>query len=361
MNEVRIGAIGYGYWGPNVVRNLAELPDTRVVTICDASPQRLEAALRRYPSARGTREVQEVLDDPTIDAVYVATPVSTHYALTKAALLCGKHVLVEKPLAMTSAQGLELCELAEARGLVLMVGHTFVYSPPVRKVRELLQAGTIGELYYVETTRVNLGLFQKDVSVIWDLAPHDLSILNFWLGSNPTNVSARGRSFVNDSTEDVAFLTLEYPNHVMAQLHVSWLAPSKLRRTTLVGSQRMIVYDDLEPTEKVRIFDRGVDRVRVPETFGEFQLTYRSGDIISPALENTEPLQVECQHFVECILAGQRPQTDGEAGLAIVLALEAAERSLKRGGALEEVVVPPLNGRVRYTRAEGSAEPSKSA
>lgn len=337
MAEVGIGTIGYGYWGPNAVRNLSEIPGFQLVAICDFDANRLASAARRYPSVAVTTDVEAVLQDVHIDAVYIATPVSTHYRLARAALLNGKHVLVEKPLAMKSAEATELCELAEARQLRLMVGHTFVYSAPVRKVRQLLQAGAIGELYYVETTRVNLGLFQKDVSVVWDLAPHDLSILNYWLGSGPLNVSARGRSFVNGNTEDVAFLTLEYPNRVLAQLHVSWLAPSKLRRTALVGSQRMIVYDDLEPTEKVKIFDRGVDRVRVPESFGEFQLTYRSGDILSPALDNTEPLRVQCQHFLECITRATRPVTDGAAGLDVVRALEAAERSARRGGAVEMV------------------------
>jgi predicted dehydrogenase len=333
--EVRVGAVGCGYWGPNVIRNLDALPGFDLRWVADADPDRLRPVAARYPTATATTRVDELLEDPGLDAIYLATPVSSHYALTKRALSRGKHVLIEKPLATTVDQAEELADLATARRLTLMVGHTFVFSPPVRKVKELLDDGLIGPIYYVETTRVNLGLFQKDVSVLWDLGPHDVSILIYWLGEVPLQVSARGRSYLGETLEDVAFLTLEFPSGILAQLQISWLAPSKLRRTSIVGRQRMIVYDDLEPVEKVKIFDRGVDRQ--PASFGEFQLTYRSGDILSPRLDTTEPLYIECAHFLECIQTGRTPDTSPRSGIDVVRVLQAAERSMRRGGAPQPV------------------------
>jgi predicted dehydrogenase len=332
---VRVGAVGCGYWGPNVIRNLDAVPGFELCCVCDADPERLRPIAARYPAARSATRVEEILDDPAIEAVYLATPVSTHYALVKRALEQGKHVLVEKPLATRVDEAEELAEMAYARDLTLMVGHTFVFSPPVRKVKQLIDAGLIGPIYYVETTRVNLGLFQKDVSVLWDLGPHDLSILMYWLGEVPLQVSARGRSYLGEALEDVAFLTLEFPSGILAQLQISWLAPSKLRRTSIVGRQRMIVYDDLEPVEKVKVFDRGVDRQ--PASFGEFQLTYRSGDILSPRLDTTEPLYIECAHFLECIETGLVPDTSPRSGVDVVRVIQAAERSLRLGGAPQAV------------------------
>jgi predicted dehydrogenase len=289
----------------------------------------------KYPSARSTTRVEAVFEDPAIQAVYLATPVSSHYTLVKRALEASKHVLVEKPMATTVDQAEELAALATARGLTLMVGHTFVFSPPVRKVKDLIDAGLVGPIYYVETTRVNLGLFQKDASVLWDLGPHDLSILMYWLGEVPLQVSARGRSYLGEALEDVAFLTLEFPSGILAQVQLSWLAPSKLRRTSIVGRQRMIVYDDLEPVEKVKVFDRGVERQ--PASFGEFQLTYRSGDILSPRIDTTEPLHIECAHFLDCIQTGREPDTSPRSGVDVVRVIQAAERSLRRGGAPQSV------------------------
>lgn len=338
MNGIGVAAIGCGYWGPNVIRNLAEMPGFVLRQVCDSNPDRLAAVARRYPTARPVIEFEEALRDQLVDAVYVATPVSTHYALVKRALLAHKHVLVEKPLATTVEQAEELAELARTRQLTLMVGHTFVFSPPVRTVKQLIDAGSIGPIYYIETTRVNLGLFQKDVSVVWDLAPHDLSILLYWLGEVPTNVSARGRSFHGDGgdpREDVAFLTVDFPSGVLAQIQVSWLAPSKLRRTSIVGRQRMVVYDDLEPVEKVKVYDRGVERQ--PDSFGEFQLTYRSGAILSPALETTEPLKNEVAHFLECITTGREPDTGPRGATDIIRVIQAAERSLRLGGGPQPV------------------------
>jgi predicted dehydrogenase len=335
LTPVRVAAVGCGYWGPNVIRNLEAVPGFDLCCVCDANAERLRPVAARYPAARSTTEVDDVLADPAIDAVYLATPVSTHYRLVRRALARGKHVLVEKPLATTVEQAEELAGLAADRGLVLMVGHTFVFSPPVRKVKELIDRGLIGPIYYVETTRVNLGLFQKDVSVLWDLGPHDISILIYWLSEVPIQVSARARSYPGEALEDVAFLTLEFPSGILAQVQISWLAPSKLRRTSIVGRQRMIVYDDLEPVEKVKIYDRGVDRQ--PASFGEFQLTYRSGDILSPRLDTTEPLYIECAHFLECIQTGREPDTSPRSGVDVVRVIQAAERSLRSGGAPQAV------------------------
>jgi predicted dehydrogenase len=330
VTPVRVAAVGCGYWGPNVIRNLDAVPGFEVCCICDADPNRLRPVASRYPNARATTDVAEIFDDRAIDAVYIATPVSTHYELVKRALEADKHVLVEKPLAMTVDQAEHLADLAQARRLTLMVGHTFVFSPPVRKVKELIDGSQIGPIYYVETTRVNLGLFQKDVSVLWDLGPHDVSILTYWLGEVPVRVSARARSYLGEALEDVAFLTLEFPSGILAQVQISWLAPYKLRRTSIVGRQRMIVYDDLEPVEKVKIFDRGVDRQ--PASFGEFQLTYRSGDILSPRLDTTEPLYIECAHFLECIQTGREPDASPRSGVEVVRVIHAAERSARLGG-----------------------------
>ncbi|MBV9602537.1 MAG: Gfo/Idh/MocA family oxidoreductase [Chloroflexi bacterium] len=335
-SEVRVAAVGCGYWGPNVIRNLDAVPGFDLRWVCDADPERLAPVAARYPSTRATADLDELFDDASVDAIYLATPVSTHYDLTRRALRQGKHVLIEKPMATTVEQSEELAALAAANRLTLMVGHTFVFSPPVRKVKELLDSGLIGPIYYVETTRVNLGLFQKDVSVLWDLGPHDVSILMYWLGEVPTQVSARGRSYLGEALEDVAFLTLEFPSGILAQVQISWLAPSKLRRTSIVGRQRMIVYDDLEPVEKVKVYDRGVERQ--PASFGEFQLTYRSGDILSPRLDTTEPLYLECEHFLHCIREGQVPDASPQSGVDVVRVIQAAERSLRCNGAPQRVM-----------------------
>jgi predicted dehydrogenase len=335
VRVITVGAIGCGYWGPNVIRNLDSLPGFDLRWICDADPERLRRVAARHPSAATTCRADEVLADPATEAIYIATPVSTHFDLAGRALRAGKHVLLEKPMATSVEEAEQLAALAAERGRTLMVGHTFVFSPPVRKVKELIDAGHVGDIYYVETTRVNLGLFQKDVSVLWDLGPHDLSILMYWLGEVPVGVSARGRSYHGETLEDVAFLTLEFPSGVLAQVQLSWLAPSKLRRTSVVGRQRMIVYDDLEPVEKVKVFDRGVERQ--PVSYGEFQLTYRSGDILIPRIEPTEPLQIECEHFLECIRSGRPPDTSPRSGVEVVKVIRAAERSLRGGGAPQAV------------------------
>lgn len=338
-----IAVIGYGYWGPNLLRNYMELPGAWVQWVCDCRSDALANAHVRYPSVAGTTSCEDVLADPKVDAVVIATPISTHFPLAKAALLAGKHVFVEKPMTGSTAEAVELVELADRLGLTLMVGHTFVFSPPVRKVKEIIASGELGDIYFVTSTRVNLGLHQKDVSVVWDLAPHDLSILHYWLDETPSSVSVAGRACINPGIPDVAFINLRFPSGVLAELQVAWLSPVKLRRTIVVGSKKMLLYDDTESVEKVKIFDHGVD-FKDPQTFGEYQLSYRTGDIISPKIAGNEPLFLEASHFVECLETGARPITDGAAGLAVVASLEAADYSLRHDGALQMIDTAPKTG-----------------
>jgi predicted dehydrogenase len=341
--RLRFGVIGYGYWGPQLVRNLDRLPLGEVAYIADLSPERRQIAELENPSARLTADMEEVFESD-VDAVVIATPIRTHYHLARAALERGKHVFVEKPLTSNSAEAEELVALAEHVGRVLMVGHTFVYNPAVEELRQLIQDGTLGHVYYVDAVRVNLGLFQQDINVMWDLAPHDLSILNYVLGMYPTRVSAHGGAYVRNAVHDVVYMTLEFPDGLLAHLHVSWLNPSKVRRFTVVGDQQMAVYDDVEATEKIRIFNRGVDAPSHTSTFGEFQLSYRYGDIVSPHIRWSEPLAIECRHFAEAILEGKTPRSDGYEGLAVVRILEAADASLAADGAF--IAVAEHHGRV---------------
>jgi predicted dehydrogenase len=329
-----VALVGYGYWGPNLLRNYMELPQAQVKWVCDPRPEALEKAVTRYPSVRATTDFEDVLTDPDVEAVLVATPITTHHPLAKAALEAGKHVFVEKPIAASATQAAELAELADAADLTLMVGHTFVYSPPVRKVKQIIDSGDLGEIRFVTSQRVNLGLHQKDVSVIWDLAAHDLAILDYWLGNGQTgprdeiaSVSVTGRACVRQNVPDIAFVNLRFRSGVVALVHVSWLSPVKLRRTVVVGSKKMVLYDDTKPDEQVRLYDHGVDFPE-PSTFGEFELSYHTGDIIAPRLDTSEPLRVEAEHFLECVESGDRPLSDGAAGLRVVRVLEAAEQSL---------------------------------
>jgi len=328
---LRVALVGHGYWGPNLLRNYMELPEAHVVWVCDRRPEALAKAQSRYPAIAATTDLEVVLNDESVDAVLVATPISTHHPIARAALEAGKHVFVEKPMTADTAQACELVELAEQRGLTLMVGHTFVYSPPVRKVKQIIERGELGEIYFVTTQRVNLGLHQKDVSVIWDLAPHDLSILYYWLGEAPSSVNVTGRGCIVPAIPDVAFVNLRFPSGVVAEVQVSWLSPVKLRRTIVVGSRRMLIYDDTENVEKVKVFDHGVD-FEEPEGFGEFQLSYRTGDIVAPKVSSAEPLWLEAEHFVHCVRSGETPLSDGWAGLRVVASLEAAQASLEAGG-----------------------------
>jgi len=306
------------------------------VGVADLSPERRRAARYDFPSIMIADSVDDLFAHD-IDAIVVATPIRTHYQLAKQALERGKHVFVEKPLADNSDRALELTRMADELGLTLMVGHTFLYNPAVEELRRLLQSGELGRVYYANAARTNLGLFQPDINVIWDLAPHDISILNYVFGSSPLRLSAHGSAFVRPGVQDVAHITLQYPGDVLAHVHVSWLSPSKERHFTVVGDQRMVVYDDVAATEKIRIFDRGVDAPNHTSTFGEFQLSYRYGEIKSPHINWAEPLAVECHHFGEAILEGTRPKSDGRNGLQVVRALEAADASLAADGAYIDV------------------------
>jgi predicted dehydrogenase len=330
LGAVRVGVVGVGYWGPNLVRNLFELPEAVVVSVCDRDVGALGRIARRYPSLETTTDLDALLGDDSIDAVAIATPVSTHHSLASAALRARKHVLVEKPLAASAGEALELVALARERDLVLMPGHTFLYSPPVMLVRDYIASGTLGEIFFISTSRVNLGLHQPDVSVAWDLGPHDFSILRYWLGERPTTVNAVSRCCILPSVPDVAFIDLEFPSRTIAHVELSWLAPSKLRRTTVVGSRKMVVYDDTS-TEPVRLFDSGV-ALRDPQTFGEYRMTYRTGDIISPRIEPVEPLHLELRDFLRAVQTGSSPRSDADLGIDVVLTIEAAERSLAAGG-----------------------------
>jgi predicted dehydrogenase len=335
IDTLRVAVVGLGYWGPNLVRNLQEVPDVEVTVVCDSRLDRLELLCRRYPAVRGTTRFIDVIDDPAIDAVVIATPVSTHYELATAALNAGKHVFVEKPLAGSSLEALNLVALADGLGLVLMPGHTFVYSPPVNLARSLIESGDLGDIYFISMSRVNLGLHQRDVSVAWDLGPHDFSILRYWLDETPTHVAGLSRGCIIPGIPDVAFINLEFPGGTIASVELSWLAPSKLRRTTIVGSRKMIVYDDTS-NEPVRIFDSGV-MLRDPVTFGEHQLSYRTGDIVSPHIQVAEPLYLEMCDFANAIREGTTPRSSAVLGLEVVRVIEAVERSLSVGGRRTEV------------------------
>lgn len=335
---IHLAVIGAGYWGPNLIRNFSQLPGAHVAYVCDLDPAKLAPLAGQYPTLTTTREYQDALSDPNVDAVVIATPVSTHRRLALDALRAGKHVLVEKPLAATTDTAREIASAARDNSRVLMVGHTFIYNPAVTKVKEMIERGTLGEIYYIDSSRVNLGLHQFDINVIWDLAPHDVSIILYWLGKRPLRASARGNSYTQNDIEDVAFITLEFADKVMAHIHVSWMSPAKLRRTTIVGSKQMVVYDDLEAMEKVKLYDSGVETLKLnQQTRAELQRIYRVGDVLSPRLDVVEPLRVECAHFVECIREGKTPRTNGDAGIAVVQVLEAATRSLREGGRSIEI------------------------
>ena len=334
-SPVTVGVVGLGYWGPNLVRNLHELEIADVSWVCDRRPELLDGMQRRYPAIASTTSYEDLLRDDSLEAIAIATPVSSHFELAAAALDAGKHVFVEKPLAGSSWEGAELIRRAGERGVVLMPGHTFLYSPPVNAIRSLVGSGEVGDVYFISTSRVNLGLHQSDVSVTWDLGPHDFSILRYWLGETPTHVSALTRCCVIPGTPDVAFINLEFPSGAVAHVELSWLAPSKLRRTTVVGSQKMIVYDDTS-NEPVRVFDSGVSLPN-PETFGEYKLSYRTGDIISPRVEAAEPLYLEMEDFCTSIREGGTPTSSAEIGLEVVRIVEAVDASLEENGARVEV------------------------
>jgi predicted dehydrogenase len=327
---VRVGVIGYGYWGPNIVRNLHGLDNCELVSVCDKSTAALRRAHRLYPAIQLTTDFNEILTSPDIDAVAVVTPVWTHFELAKAALLNGKHVFVEKPFTSTSQQAEELIELAQRKNLKIMVDHTFLFSGAVRKIRELVDGGVLGPLYYFDSTRVNLGLFQHDVSVIWDLAPHDLSIMDHVIVERPEAVVATGGNHLN-GLADMAFITVYFPGNIVAHVNVNWLSPVKVRTTLIGGKDKMLVWNDLEPDEKIKVYDKGV-QISNGQGVYDLLVSYRSGDVWAPKVQQTEALKSELDYFIDCIVNDRTPMNDGEAGLRVVRLLEAAEQSLNERG-----------------------------
>jgi predicted dehydrogenase len=326
MQQLNIGVIGCGYWGPKIIRNFHELPETRVAMVADLDEMKLRRIGLTFPSVHTTTDAQELLASD-VDAVVVATPVSTHFEIAREALLHQKHVLVEKPLTSSSWQARELVNLARQRNLRLMVGHVFEYNPAVQMVRDIIARGDLGDIYYIDMIRATLGLFQRDINVIWDLAPHDLSILRYILNQDPVSVSARGEAYIQPGIHDVAYVSVNFPETIQAHIRVSWLEPRKQRRITIVGSRKMLVYDDVEPVEKIKIFDMGVEWPS-GDPLGGGQLKYRFGDVLSPRVAAVEPLQEECRHFAAAIRQGIDPVSSGEVGLKIVEILELADRSL---------------------------------
>ncbi|MCP4573186.1 MAG: Gfo/Idh/MocA family oxidoreductase [bacterium] len=331
---IKVGVIGCGYWGPNLIRNLNSLPEAELVAIADLDPQRLEHVGLLYPGAIKTVDHRVVVEHEEIDAIIVATPMGTHKALGTEVLEAGKHLFLEKPMATSSDDCRALMELAAAKNLQLMVGHTFLYSPAVRKIKSLIDEGELGDIYYANISRVNLGIFQQDANVVWDLAPHDISMLTYLFGSDPVRVTATGHCYVQRKLgiEDVAFINLEFPDGRMANIHVSWLDPNKIRKCTFVGSKKMLVYDDVSPAEKIRLYDKGADVPPHYDTFGDFQVLYRSGDIFVPHLDMAEPLKTEMGHFLDVIAGRDELLTPGRDGLRVVQVLEQACRSIAEGG-----------------------------
>lgn len=341
---IRIGVIGYGYWGPNLVRNFAETPGAAVAAVADLDPGRLELVQRRHPNVRTTTNFQDLLSDTSIDAIAIATPVSTHFELGMAALRAGKHLWLEKPMAETSFQARKLVAEAERRKKVLIVDHTFIYTGAIRKTREIMQNGDLGRVLYYDSSRVNLGLFQRDVSVISDLAVHDFSILDYLLREHPVAVSASGINHFPGTPENLAYITLFYDSGTIAHVNVSWLAPVKVRQILIGGSKKMIIYDDLEPSEKVKVYDKGVSFTDDPQQIQEMRVGYRTGDMWAPKLAVTEALRVETEHFLDCIEHGKTPETDGALGVRVVELIEAATSSMRGRG--ETVYVRPLQEKV---------------
>ncbi|OQY85467.1 MAG: hypothetical protein B6D41_14285 [Chloroflexi bacterium UTCFX4] len=330
MDRLRLGLVGYGYWGPNLARNFHQLPEAWLVACADADNARLAEAARLYSLQQTANDARALIENPTLDALVIATPARSHFELVSQALNAGKHVLVEKPLALTSDDARALTDLAQKNNRVLMVGHTFEYNPAVWKIQELLDAGALGELYYIYANRVNLGRVQTDINALWSIAPHDVSIMLALLKQMPLSVSAHGATYLHQGIEDVVFALLNFPNNIVGHIHASWLDPSKTRQMTFVGSEKMIVYDDVDPEAKIKIYDKGV--YKRGDAFGEFQLRVRSGDLYIPKIDLTEPLKYECAHFLECIRENKTPRTDGENGLRVVRVLEAAQESLGQNG-----------------------------
>ncbi|MFZ2631296.1 MAG: Gfo/Idh/MocA family oxidoreductase [Desulfosalsimonadaceae bacterium] len=334
MPNLHIAQLGAGYWGPNLIRNFVQLDDVVDFTVCDLDAVRLDKIKKQYPQIEVTQSVDEVMKNPVIDAVVVATPAFSHYEIAKRALSAGKHVMVEKPLAMNSKEAGELIAIAKEKQRILMVGHTFLFNAAVIKAKEYIDKGELGDIYYILSQRLNLGRVRQDVNAMWNLAPHDISIILYWLGEKPSRISAKGLTFLQDGIEDVVFMDLDFPSGRAAHIHVSWLDPSKTRKMVVVGSKKMLVYDDASADAKLVIFDKGIDKKHIIrelpdiESFGQFQLMQRSGDIYIPKVDFKEPLGLECKHFVDCIKYGRTPVTNGENGLAVVDILEKAQQIL---------------------------------
>ena len=329
---IGVGVVGYGYWGPNLVRNFVDANGVALRHVCDIRRERVDLACRRYPGVRRSTDIEAMLADPKTHAIAIATPVSTHFQIAMRALEAGKHVLIEKPICETPREARKLIDEAERRGLILMIGHTFIYTPAVRRIKSMIEGGELGEIYYYDSTRINLGLFQHDADVNWDLAVHDLSILSYVLREKPIAVSAVGKSHVAGQPANVAYLTLFFDTNLIAHINVNWLAPVKIRRTLIGGSKKMIVYDDLEPNEKIRVYDKGVTLTDNPEEVHRMKVGYRIGDMWAPYLDNTEALSTEIAHFISCIERGARPHTDGAMGLDIIRILEGATISMRGDG-----------------------------
>ena len=336
---IRLGVIGYGYWGPNMVRNFMEVPGATVKAVCDQRVDRLAAVQARYPAVEVTTDAEAIFGDTGLDAVAICTPVSTHFALGMRALASGKHVLVEKPLATSSQESIELMNEAERRKLILMVDHTFVYTPAVQKMRKLIETDQLGRIYYYDSVRVNLGIFQHDINVIWDLAVHDLSIMDYVLPSRPYAVSATGISHVPGGMENIAYMTFFFGQNLIGHIHVNWLSPVKIRRSLVGGGRKMLVYDDLEPSEKLKVYDRGitVNGHSSPESVYQTLVSYRSGDMSAPHLDGTEALRTEALEFIRSIETGAQPITSGAAGFRLVTYLEAASKSMRAHGQAVEI------------------------
>lgn len=332
MDKLNVAVIGCGYWGPNLIRNFYQNPNCNMKICCDLDEKKLQRIKTLYPGIETTTFVETILEDASIDAVAIATPVYTHAELGKLCFKHGKHVLIEKPLASSSDECIELINTAEKYDRRLMVGHTFEYTAAVNKTKEIIESGDLGEIYYISCVRVNLGLFQPDINVIWDLAPHDISIILYVLNKFPITVSGQGKAHFKEHIEDVATTTLNFPNGAIAFIHNSWLDPDKIRRITFVGSKKMLVYDDINTNEKIKIYDKGVDIPPYYDTYAEFHFSYRYGDIYTPRIQEYEPLRKECEHFLECIQKGKTPRSDGYSGLRVVSILEAASKSLRNYG-----------------------------
>lgn len=332
MADLRIGAIGCGYWGPNLIRNFVEIPGAVVVAIADLQRDSLNRMLERFPQIGTATQDYRDLFEMNLDAVVIATPPASHFAIASECLRHGLHVLVEKPITLDSDAARELIRIADENDRILMVGHTFEYNPAVRTLKRMIDEGELGDIYYIDAVRASLGLFQTKANVIWDLAPHDISIIRYLLGEDPVSVSARGQACVQEGIEDIAYTTLVFPNNIMAHIRTSWLDPSKTRRITVVGSKKMVIYDDVESLEKLKVYDKGVKAIRRTDTFGEFSFAYHYGDVVIPYVRFEEPLRVQCQHYLDCIREGKRPQTDGHNGLRVVQIVEAAQQSLHSNG-----------------------------